>query len=310
MADYFHYERRDDYYELTNTMKNFLRYLQYHRVCLDHDEAVNASIRVCDLACRELPACDNLQANLPGAFNTAGSTLFGGFFKDVYAGDKAWANQEGIENTFGLSSKNAKQLFVTGLVAFEHQKPGFGRKIENPLHQEVVGKEEDVGLEVVEILAPTPEVMEMYNTLNVGFEPLGRLVCKSWTQPSLQDWDLPPHVNPTNPSEIEDKTYTFVVEESILYQCQPGLKFESARILNLEPYGLQILDGIPTSVRCSFYTVLENELVQKWKEPRWITRQEQKERARIAEEMKEPPPPLNKDEIEAMASSGADDDFD
>ena len=309
MPDLFCFTRDEEYQELTSVIQNFIRYLQYHRVCVELTAALNATLRVCDLASRELPACAYLQKTLPGAFNTAASTLFDGFFKDTYAGNEEWAKgpaSDGIDVTFGLSGKNARQLFVTGVVAYEHQRPGSGAsRLQDPAKQRVSARETEVDVEIVEIHQPPKHVQELYHHMQVPFDPPGYIICKTWNAPTFMRWDLPPNVPvPKDDSVSDSKTYKFLLEESLLSRCQPGLKIVGASVIHLEPSGIQILDNVPFAVLCSFYTQIENELVDKWKEPRWITRQEQKDR----EEARENPSNAQQGDIQGPAATGANEE--
>ncbi|KAL9089729.1 MAG: hypothetical protein Q9159_002376 [Coniocarpon cinnabarinum] len=315
VPEVFSFEKRDQYYELSNVMQNFLRYLQYHRVCPEYNTAINATLRICDQANIELPACETLQTNLPGAFNMAASTLFGGFFAGASVLDQEWAKDEaseGIDTSFGLSRENARQLFAVGVVTMQgyQSAPKTHISSEQAFDQSVVSREEEIGLEITEIRMPTKETLGMYARFPAGFEPLGCLICKPWHPPTFFASDLPAQAK--RHKIDREKTYTFLLEETILQNCRVGFKLDSVNILTLAPCGNQVLDSIPSHVRPSFYTVLENELVLKWKEPRFIPRAEQKEReARIAQGKTMPRP-----EVELGGGSGeasemsADDEFD
>ena len=314
----FNFIKRDQYFELTNVMQNFLRYLQYHRVCPEFDEDIRATIRICDQANRELPACDTLQTNLPGSFNTAASTLYGGIFQGAYAGDAEWAQTEasaGIDMSHGLSGKNARQLFAVGLIAFEEQKPGHGNKIQDPWKQTIAKREENIGLEIVDVNLPTAETRALYSELKNTLEPLGTITCKRWSPPDFFTWDLPAGIDPNSTSD-ENNTYVLLLEETLLMHCARGIKLECVTVLTLEPSGIQVLDGIPSYTRASFYTVLENELVQKWREPKFFSREDLREREKAAERRGQPPEMAEEDTADGMGTSGsatpmgADDDFD
>ena len=319
VPEMFRFDRRDQYYELTNVMQNFLRYLQYHRVCPEHNTAINATIRICDQANRELPACETLQTNLPGAFNTAASTIFGGAFHDAFVGDQEWAqgeSSEGIDISHGLSGKNARQLFAVGLISYEDLQPDHGKQIQQDqmMKQYIARREVGIGLEIVEVFPPTKEAIDLCAELKSTPEPLGRLICRPWKAKNFYIWDLPAGVSPDGSGEDNEKRYTFMLEETLLQNCHPGIKFDSVSVVTLEPCGIQILDGIPSYTRASFYEVLENELVLKWREPKFITREEQKEREEGLRSMREGPMPSDGEVGRSGGSGeaseiGADDEF-
>ena len=321
----FQFTKIDEYFALTNVMANFLRYLQFHRVCVDHTASINAALRICDRAAGELPKCENLQANLPGLFNTAASALHGGYFENMFTGSQEWNKDvpdEGVPLDYGLNMKGAFSIFAMGFVAYANVNDNSGKaKVAkpDPRRERCSLIETDLPLEIVEVIEPTKEQREQVeafgNAMDLqGFQPLGKLVCKRWFPPTFEAWDLPESISSgvTQPQNI-DKTFTFLLEEPLLNKCMVGFKFESTTVRTLTPSGLQILDGIPTAVHCSFYTRLENELVQKWKAPQYYSREEQKEREAERERMMQPLELVKQAELEALGSSGAegaDDDFD
>lgn len=267
-------------------MQNFLRYLLFHGVCPEYTAAINSALRTCSLAVRELPACKELVSEFPGPFNTAASTSLSGYFHGKYAGDQEWLRgpaKEGVKVTFGLGSKDASLVYAMGMLSLDKDVLA---KVK-PDIQHIVKTEFGVDLEIVDVLSPTQNVIDYYANSNTGLQPLGRLICKPWHAPGFQEWDLPPNVDESTIDPLSNgEVYEFALEANLLEHCERGMKIEAHAILTLAPSGLQILDGPVGAVYPSFYTILENELVSKWKSPRWISREELKSREQAWEHLR------------------------
>ena len=283
------FEREEECVELINVMKNFLRYLLFHQVCPEHTPAINAALRICDRAAFELPTCDQLLRILPGPFNTAASTVHGGFFSGKYAGDQEWMQSpknDGVVAKVGMPWKEAAYTYATGIVSLhEENLPSF-----DPTVQYLYQIDEEVDLEIVDILPPTRDPATAIQGTSIRAKPMGFLTCQTWNPPGFQKWDLPTECCSSEVnSGVPVKQYRFAMEEDILQLCEPGLKIEARAIFQLQPSGIHVLDGPPTDVRCSFYTIVENEISNHWKEPRWITRQDLKDKEDAWEQMRRAP---------------------
>ena len=139
---------------------------------------------------------------------------------------------------------------------------------EDPMRWNVVHREEDVGLQVLDTELANDETRQIYENSPGKLKSLGILHCVSWTPPDFAEDDLPPHV----PSERKTQSFEFYVEDEILKWCFGGMKLEVT--VNTLSSGMHFLENV-TAVKCSFYHMLENELTLKWKEPRFVTREEQ-----------------------------------
>ena len=242
--------------------------------------------------------CANL---LPGEFNVACSTVFGGYYSDMYIGDQDWVNKEDT-NTLGLSGSKARRVVAMALALYT---PGEGlssqKAIKQPAYdeQQVVEWDEAATLEVAELVPPDSQVLDFYGQFKDGLKPLGKLRCRHWeAEDDLEDEDLPPDVRTVDPH----KTYEFLVEDDVLRWCFKGMKIEGT-VCKLSG-GFQFLDKI-TEVRCSFYNPLPNELAQKWREPLYIPREEQRAREarQKAEANDDEPDPVDDDDL-AWISKG------
>lgn len=184
----------------------------------------------------------------------------------MYAGDQGWMQDlSNMKLKIGQSDVDAKRMFMTGMVAMDLEQ-------EEPTSQQIVKAESSIGLEVVCVNEPTSDAFDFYAALGAVYSPLGTLTLKRWTPPDFADWDLP---HGATPEASSSTSYTMLLEQDLLEVCFPGMKLE-ATVRTLSS-GIQFFDEI-TAVRCSFYTVMENELVKGWKDPRWWTREELIER--------------------------------
>ncbi|TKA59677.1 hypothetical protein B0A49_10628 [Cryomyces minteri] len=247
----------------TNVPRNFYNYILHHDVCPEHRVQIFAARAICDQAETELLAVRKLASLLPGDFNTACSTLFGGYYAGMYAGDQNWAI-DGEGNAGGWSDKKARQIVMAGIAAYGTDEQFAQAEAAKGALKAVA--EEMVGLEVVEILHADAETRAYYEgeLAGTGLRTLGAILVRRWTAPTFASSDLPllstALISSTSPSE----TVRILIESPLLAHLTPGLKIEATlRTLDI---GLHFLDSV-TNVYCSFYAYLPNELGRKWREP-------------------------------------------
>lgn len=267
-----------EFKEPTTILRNFYNYILHHNVCPEYRQDVLAAREVCNHADEELFAAHKVMLALPGDFNTACSNLFGTLQEDSYASSRIWFTGGGRGTQHSdLSDTQCKQILALALAAYGSQTLFSEDKHENRkrlFQQTIIDVEDYVGMEVTKIVPASKEVLELYDMKSHSeFKPLGKLICKPWTPPDFTETDLPPNYEPPKRPD----SYEFWMEQDILDVCFEGMKIEGT--ICTSSGGLTFLDAV-ASVKCSFYTVLENELTRKWKEPRWITREEQIERDR------------------------------
>ena len=252
-------------------LDNFYRYILLHDICPEYTNDIQGARQTCEMALVELPAVNRCMERLPGKINTACSIIFGGQAQDLLGGEETWEGlDDGAVMSPQLKKEEARLRFMMCIAAH------FGGGSDSqPVQSKMAGQtitkvEEDIGLEVVEITKSDARIKGFYRTIGKGATPTGKLRCKRWISPSFGEDDLPPGIE-----KPAIKEYEFFVEEDILRDCFVGMKIEcTVRTLS---EGMQYMDEILT-VKCSFYTVLANELLGKWREPRWIAREEQRQR--------------------------------
>ncbi len=135
--------------ECVNVLRNFYNYLLHHSVCPEYEDGVHAALRVCEVAQRELLSINRLSFLLPGEFNIACSTLFGGFYKGMHAAGAEWTGGfESNKQSLGLGERRARQVFTLGVATYGDEER-FPTSQKLHLHQTTVLVEENVGLEAV-----------------------------------------------------------------------------------------------------------------------------------------------------------------
>ncbi|EEH06616.1 conserved hypothetical protein [Histoplasma capsulatum G186AR] len=249
----------------TGTIRNFLNYILLHDVCPEYTENILAARAVCDVAKVELWKAQQANCWAPGNFNMACSTLFGGHFYGFYTGDQAWSKEAGAEGMADSVARKVVKFAIAGVGSYEQAVRFRSLANANELKATCVN---ETGFEVIAITPVNNDVRDFYKQYAPDLQPVGKLRAKPWRNPGLPAEDLPPNQNygayHSPPFSAIDE-YEFFVEESMLKFCFAGMKVEtSVWELNC---GFQYFDNV-MAVYCSFYTILLNENMIGWKEPR------------------------------------------
>ena len=198
---------------------------------------------------------------LPGDFNVACSSLFGGYYENVYVEESDWSRSLGLSPDVGMSTEKARRLFKFGLAARAD-----GNMVEQYNSQVTtrtlkITETFETGLEILELLPPEKDVQELYANFK-AFRPLGRARTRTWYPPCLPQEDLTVEEEASIPPK-EYKEYTLWVEDNILDKAFKGMKFETT--IRKLSCGILYFDSI-TSLYCSFFDILPNELMLGWRE--------------------------------------------
>lgn len=251
------------------TIRNFLNYVLQHRVCEDYTTDVLAARQICDLAEKELWAIKQLQSKLPGDFNIAASTLYGGRYDGVHMGCAGWAvddpsYKEYIAADRGFSEPEAERIFKTA-IAFAGDDQLFKKTMDFDVH--IVGTASRC-FEVVGVERPDMKTIDEYATVrnfqgDAGFiKALGHLKVKPWEGPLINPEDMTDDENDNGVDK--DVIESFWLEDDLLQHCYVGLKMEvEVKSLNI---GIKFFDKL-NGLYCSFFTYLPNEKMVGWKEP-------------------------------------------
>jgi hypothetical protein len=247
---------------VTGTVKNFLNYILYHKVCPEYEANIHAARAICDLASKELGKAHNAGLWAPGDFNMACATLFGGSYFDTYTGDKDWTDD--VVGRAGMPNDTARKVVkfaLAGAGSEEEAVKFLELANSNGLKGRLI---DDTGFEVLSITPASNEVKDFYNKYAPDLKPVGKIKTRAWRDPALPDEDVAPGELPSSLNGPAAE-YEFFVEDAIMGYFFVGMKFD-ADIWELNS-GVHYFDNI-SGVYCSFYTVLPNDSMMHWKEPR------------------------------------------
>lgn len=260
-VNHFDWYSEDQVKTATNVLRNFYNYLLLHDVCLEYKDQLIAAREVCDLAEEELPKLKEVDMGLPGGFNVACSTLFGGNYANLYASGGDWVRED---DNLGWSKDDAHRVFMAGI--FAHGTEEQLRKVEdanaNGAHFKVIS-EDTLGLEVVAVEFANDEARSIYEDAsftNTIVKPMGKLHCNRWVVPHAAPVDLPASII----KQQNAQTFEFLVDDDILKFCSLGMKIE-AKVIELD-LGVKWIDYVENTY-ASFFTWLMNERIREWKEP-------------------------------------------
>lgn len=250
----------------TVTIRNFLSYLMYHEVCPEYTENIDEARRSCDIAGRDLWQNQQFIAKAPGHFNMGSSTLFGGFFYDMYVEDDKWTNPKD-KDTMRMTSQVARRVVMFALA-------GAGTDLQARRFKELADKNnvhgmrvEDIdGFEVTAVVPPIRETLSFYQRHAPDLQPVGRLMGKAFRDPGKPPVDLSPEEKLEWDQGVGrmSSEFEFFLELDLLRFCYPGMKLiTSVWELNC---GLHFFDEV-MMVYGTNYTVLANDLMLGWKKP-------------------------------------------
>lgn len=268
-------------------VRNFLNYVIYHGVCPEYTENIVAAQMICDRAEEELIAINKVGRIMPGDFNMAASTLYGGYYYNLYVDTSSWAqesNDDAINNfpraskrlLTGMTVPEADRIFKTG-IAFAGTYEMF--KAMKGVPQVI--KTERSSMEIVKITFPTLEKKRQYagtkdlDGLIGNIKPLGLLAVRPWDNMQAENEDLTFEEEAAalalrkNRAKDGGPIEEFWLEEEVLQKCFIGMKFE-ATVRELD-IGLKYFDSI-IGIYPSFFTYLPADRLHGWKEPILSTR--------------------------------------
>ena len=276
---------------VTTTLERFMDYLLQHDVCIDYTREVIATRDLCRSATSELWACAEAYRWLPGDFNIACSTLFGGYYSH-YDGVSDWSQQSEEPTFVGLTTDQAIQIVKFGVAGAAteavYQKYLTIVNSSDGSNLEVVNRIPDAGFTITKIIQPTKDCIKLYKSQSADFRPVGRVVATHWVNPDQLPADLTeaerrilnvngkpsdvPQFSKSHTSkltEIHDEVpeYTFFIPLPLITYLRVGMHIE-ATIHELN-CGIWFFDDYRV-VYPGFDVFLTNDFMVGWKEPRWL----------------------------------------
>lgn len=278
-ARLYGFDQREKLDMVTSTLERFMNYLLQHDVCPEYAAEVLKTRNFCRYdANAELWNVAEATRRLPGDFNTACSTLFGGQYAENYDGDTWWGPEQVTDSVFvGIKPEEANQILHFGVAgaATEEVFAFYLEAINGGKTLEIVSVEEHAGLEITRVEPPTSECKELYTHHSNHFRPVGRVYAKPWKNPDAPPEDLTDEEkrqelengieDKKNDNNKKEKEYLFFIESIIQEDLRVGMKLEATvRTLNC---GLMFFDEF-LNLYPSFDTYLPNEAMAGWKKPR------------------------------------------
>ena len=272
-ANFFYaFELKDEVDLVTNVLASFMSYLDLHDVCPEYREDVLKARSVCYTGKEELWNVAQARRWLPGDFNIACCTLFGGSYAENFDGRTNWAPEQ-PQTFIGMTHEVASTVCkyaIAGVAADDVYEQWLELAVDGKI--EVVETKEEIGLEITEVLDVTEDTRDFYKENTKEFRPVGRIRCQSW---------LPPDAPPEDLTEAEKaekdrrkasglplipiEFYEFIIEEIHLKYLFVGMKMiTTTRKLNC---GIWYIDCVQNCFT-SFDTYLPNELLYNYKEPK------------------------------------------
>lgn len=268
----YYFDTKADVDRVTSIIERFMDYLLQHDVCPEYADDILATRNFCRKAVDELWSVREAQSWLPGDFNIACSTLFGGSHSKMYDGKTLWgATQPGESGFVGFTPEQATQIVGLGIVgaASEDVYSRYAELVDqdNGAGFETAKVFTGAGFEIVEIEYPTVECKEMYKKNTNEYRPVGRVLAKPWKSPLTPPEDLTEEEKAAPKNPISSEPYVFFMEEIIQRNLSVGQKvMATVQQLNC---GVWFFDEF-TVVYPNFELWIPNDLVEDYKEPRML----------------------------------------
>ncbi|KAL3470923.1 Argonaute complex, subunit Arb1 [Aspergillus californicus] len=271
---FFNPESEDMIKLATVTIRGFFSYLLYHNVFPEYTANINEARTSCDIASKELWKNQQLMANGPGDFNTACSTLFGGFNHNMYVEVNQWENPK--DRIIHMTKDMARKVVKFGLaVSGTNEFASWYHHMDESGSLKATMFEDIDGFEVMQVSFLDEEHREFYQSHAPDLHPVGILRGRTYCDPGVPEYDL-------SPQEREDwangdrpmQDVAFFLEEDLLRHCYPGMKIITP-VWSLN-CGFHYFEDI-NKVYSSIYTVLANDLMIGWKKPRDLTANDEDE---------------------------------
>ena len=260
---------------VTSTLERFMDYLLQHDVCPEYADEILETRNFCRDATDEIWSCVDAQRWLPGDFNIACSTLFGGNYGRDYDGETYWGDMEKASgNVFvGQTAEEATQIFGYALAGAASEE------VFRRYYSLWQGEEKEEGLRVVQIIKdhnfkiidlvdPTADCKDMYKQNTEKYRPVGKMIARAWKNPLAPPEDLSDDdEQDLTAEESLGEVYIFFIEEIIMQNLSVGQTI-SATVHKLN-CGVWFFDEF-TQIHPDFDTLLMNGIMEDYKEPRWV----------------------------------------
>lgn len=267
----FYFARKEDVELVTTTIERFMDYLLQNDVCPEFANDVLNTRNFCREATNELWRTRQAQQWLPGDFNIACSTLFGGNYGKMYDGKTYWGEiQPGDVAFVGFTPEQATQI-VGYAIAGAADEEVYDKYAETMNNGDGSGLDTvkvitDQGFEIMDIQPPTAECKDMYKRNTKEYRPVGRVIARSWEIPFGPPEDLTDEEKKA-PKTKSCQAYIFFIEEIVQQYLSVGQKvIATIRQLNC---GAWFFDEL-TNIYPNYELWTANDLVEDYKAPQMI----------------------------------------
>lgn len=213
----------------------------YHSVAPEYTASILAARDICDLAEKELILCRQVSSRLPGKFNMACSTLFGGYYKGMQDETMTW--DAGLASDVGLTDAQALAIFNAGMekrgTAFQKEMrertklvkgeflavevtgivfagtSGVTKPLPKDIEDEITALKEEEK-RIGESKLPGMDKLPQYN--DTGLNALGRLLVKVWVPEGPEEQEA---------VETELDEFEIWLEMEVLQYCFVGMHLEA-----------------------------------------------------------------------------------
>ena len=266
---------KDKIQKYVGVIRNFLNYLLYHDVCPEYGDQISSARSLCEQAQQELWNVIEAQPLLPGSFNTACSEIFGGIFQGLRdPGCEEWMEERDKQHlNVGMTPEKARKVFKVGLAAYgtdDHIAQCSTLRKDKGVTV-VSSKVTNLEITGIRLGSSVPEIVALYKSSEgKDLSILGKLNTRTWQNPEALEEDLSVEEESEmlrHPRPHQD--YEFLVEDELLKRLCTGMRLETTvRELN---FGFHYFDAVQM-LRCSFFTLLPNELIDGWRkiEDEWL----------------------------------------
>ena len=247
-----------------HVIRNFLNYLLHHDVCPEHAEQIQAARETCDVGEAQLSLIGKSCRMLPGQFNVACSTLFGGWYNETYNHSGDWGADDTI-NASSMTLEQAKKCFIAGMASnsspqmFEKYQEHTAASRKQPLRQF------RTGFEVTELKFADREVKHLYRLPQYqAYKCVGKVKARTWYNPASYAEDLTEEEEKERANQTREiSEYEFWLEEEVMEMMFQGMKLEAE--VYETTFGMYFFDTV-SQVACSFFSFIPNDMMDGWRE--------------------------------------------
>lgn len=265
-------DTKEDVELLTTTLERFQDFLLQREVCPEYRDEVMATRDFCRQAAKDMWACAQAERWLPGTFNIACSTLTGSKYARDYDGETYWGDEKLADGPIfvGLKQDEADLVFRLGLMggASEEVWQTFEQNTAQGMAVEIETTIKDHGFEIMQIQQPTTECKEVVTQHAPQYRPVGKIFARPWQNPEYPPDDLTEEEKKSvkSPATSQDE-YEFLIEDDVLKYLAVGQKITAT--IHQMNCKLWFFEEV-TRIFPPWDLWLVNELVEDYKEPRWL----------------------------------------